>query len=183
MILKMYSPEPESSLIYIDKDGSVEKILYDDLLDILEKDIGIPRGNIEIHSVLINVGEYKQYFDPSFPICYADYIITIVANGYNIHKYVIKIDGCGYIKNSIGIENTRTNTFVFNYEDSIKFSRKLYEVYNYKYAEYIKKTIMDNKEEEKYNSIHKRKRRRYRGNNNANNYRHKNKIGINYFKR
>lgn len=177
MIFKMYSPESESSIIYIDKDGSVEKLLYDDLLDILEKDIGIPRGNIEIF------GEYKQYFDPSFPICYADYIITIVANGYNIHKYVIKIDGCGYIKNSIGIENSRTNKFVFNYEDSIKFGRKLYEVYNYKYAEYIKKKIMDNKEEEKYKSIHKRKRRRYRGSNNANNYRHKNKIKIQLFKR
>ena len=60
MIFKMYSPESESSIIYIDKDGSVEKLLYDDLLDILEKDIGIPRGNIEIF------GEYKQYFDPSF---------------------------------------------------------------------------------------------------------------------
>lgn len=220
MRIKIYAPaEYNNALMYDDTDKSVEKIIGDDILNIVNKTIDMGEDYM-ITYVEINVENHiLNTLDPVYPICYGKYIINIHLIDINMRafefKYSLETEAMLYPKKGKGIENDNTGETIVDHESSIEFTRNLYQIYNFTLNDYLRNVVIKERttqlrqkivkkfiEEEVESAINEKgesiseetrealrkemepyfveikpkkinKRKRYRGSNNGNNYRHK----------
>lgn len=196
MRIRIYAPtEYHNALMYEDTDKSVEKIIGDDILNIVNKSIDMGDDHMITYVDIHVENHILNTLDPVYPISYGRYIINIhlidiYLKSYEL-KYSLETEAMLYPKKGKGIENDNSGETIIDHEDSIEFTRYLYQIYNFTLNKYLRDTFIDryskrekvigstilSKYEKSIDVKPKRidKIKRYKGPNNGNNYRHKNK--------
>ena len=197
MRIRIYAPtEYNNALMYEDTDKSVEKIIGDDILNIINKSIDMGDDHMITYVDIHVENHILNTLDPVYPICYGKYIIDVSFININMNTYKliysIETEAMLYPKKGKGIENDITGETIIDHDNSIEFTRNLYQIYNFTLNNYLRDTFIDrySKREKVIGStiLSKYERsiidvkpkridkiKRYKGPNNGNNYRHKNK--------
>lgn len=218
MRIQLYAPaEYNNALMYEDTDKSVEKIIGNDIFNIVNKSIDMGEDYM-ISYVEINVENHiLNTLDPVYPVSYGRYIINVHLIDINMRvfelKYSLETEAMLYPKKGKGIENDNSGETIIDHEDSIEFTRKLYQIYNFTLIDYLRNVVIKERtsqlrrnivekilEKESESFINEKgksisedfrkemedyfveikpkkidKIKRYKGPNNGNNYRHRNK--------
>lgn len=147
MRIQLYAPvEYNNALMYEDTDKSVEKIIGNDILNIVNKtfDMGedymISYVEIHVENHILNT------LDPMYPVSYGRYIINVHLIDINMRafelKYSIETEAMLYPKKGKGIENDNSGETIIDHENSIEFTRKLYQIYNFILNDYLRNIVI-----------------------------------------
>lgn len=146
MRIQLYAPADKSHhMMYDDKDSTLKKIIGDDILNIVRKDIDNSDDFLTTY-VKINVEEYIQDIDPMFPIIEGKYNISVSFMDTTMTSfkriYSIQTNQIGFPRKGTGIKSEDTGETIVEYNDAINLSRNLHRIYNFKYIDYMREKFL-----------------------------------------
>lgn len=146
MRIQLYAPANESHhMMYDDKDGTLKKIIGDDILNIVGKDID-NSDDFLITYVKITVDEYTQDIDPMLPLIEGKYNISVSFMDTTMKSfkriYSIQTNQIGFPRKGTGIKSEDTGETIVEYSDAINLTRNLHQIYNFKYIDYMREKFL-----------------------------------------
>lgn len=147
MIIKIYAPaEYNNALMYEDTDKSVEKIIGDDISNIVNKSTGMEADYLITYVDIYVENHIFNTLDPVYPISYGKYtinihLIDVYMRSFEL-KYSVETEDMLYPKKGKGIENDNTGETIIDHEDSIEFTRNLYQIYNFTLSDYLRNVVI-----------------------------------------
>ena len=146
MRIQLYAPANDSHhMMYDDKDSTLKKIIGDDILNIVRKDID-NSDDFLITYVKINVEEYIQDIDPMLPIIEGKYNISVSFMDTTMISfkriYSIQTNQIGFPRKGMGIKSEDTGETIVEYNDAINLTRNLHQIYNFKYIDYMREKFL-----------------------------------------
>ena len=146
MRIQLYAPANESHhMMYDDKDSTLKKIVGDDILNIVRKDID-NSDDFLITYIKITIDEYTQDIDPVFPLIDCRYNISVSFMDTTMktfkRRYSIQTNQIGFPRKGTGIKSEDTGETIVEYNDAINLARNLHQIYNFKYIDYMREKFL-----------------------------------------
>lgn len=146
MRIQLYAPANDNHrMMYDDKDNTLKKIIGDDILNIVKKDID-NSDDFLITYVTITIEGYTQDIDPMLPLIDCKYNISVSFMDTTMKSfkriYSIQTNQIGFPRKGTGIKSEDTGETIVEYSDAIEFTRNLHQIYNFKYIDYMREKIL-----------------------------------------